>query len=160
MDAVKHGALAISSAAVSFSALAIVGALSALAANERVAFPQDYAAGVHYTTVNRGSVREEIFTSREAIEAARNGMPLPDGTVIAMEDYRGGKLYRYVVMEKRAGWGEAYPANVRAGDWEFREFRPDRTPNRDEDGSRCMSCHRPQASKDFVFAYDRMQAAR
>ena len=132
----------------------------AFAANDRVSFPEGYADGVHFATVNRGNVREEIFAPPAAIEAAKNGHPLPDGTVITMEDYRGGTLYRYVVMEKRAGWGTAYPAETRNGDWEYREFRPDRTPNRGEDGTRCMSCHISQAGKDFVFTYDRMRAAR
>jgi hypothetical protein len=34
---------------------------------------------------------------------------MPSGTVITMEDYRDGKLFRYVVMEKSAGWGPDYP---------------------------------------------------
>ncbi|MDX3924733.1 MAG: cytochrome P460 family protein [Shinella sp.] len=154
-----HKKLMTGIAAISFGAVAVT-ALNVLAANDRLAFPEDYAEGVHYTTVTRGNVREEIFTSAEAIEAARAGRPLPDGTIIMMEDYRGSELYRYIVMEKRAGWGDAYPESVRTGDWEFREFRPDRTPNLSEDGSRCMSCHRPQAANDFVFTYDRMRAAR
>lgn len=41
------------------------------AANYLVQFPEKYKGGVHYTTVNRGGVREEIFTTPEAIEAAR-----------------------------------------------------------------------------------------
>jgi len=76
-----------------------------------------------------------------------------------MEDYRGGRLHRYIVMEKQAGWGAAYPENVRAGDWEFREFAPDRTPNTTENGQRCMSCHQSQAGQDFVFTLDRMRSA-
>lgn len=143
---------------MSCGAIAAAGSWTAFAANDRVAFPQNYPDGVHYTTVTRGNIREEIFTSREAIAAAQAGQPLPDGTVIMMEDYRGDQLYRYIVMEKRAGWGAAYPETARTGDWEFREFRPDRTANLSEDGSRCMSCHRAQAGNDFVFTYDRLRA--
>lgn len=134
------------------------GAFGALAANDRVAFPEGYAMGVHYTTVERGGITERIFTSPEAIAAARRGEPLPDGTVITMEDHRDGRLFRYVVMQKRAGWGDAYPADRRSGDWEFREFRPDRTASTAEDGSRCMACHRSRASQDFVFTYQQMAA--
>ncbi len=141
-------------------AVAAAGTRTAFAANDRVAFPEDYTSGNHYTTVTRGNIREEIFAGETAIAAARAGQPMPDGTVIMMEDYRDGELYRYIAMEKRAGWGKAYPEDARAGDWEFREFRPDRTPNPSEDGSRCMSCHQSQARNDFVFTYDRMRAAR
>ncbi|MDP9840083.1 hypothetical protein J2T09_004863 [Neorhizobium huautlense] len=134
-------------------------AWQAWAANDRVQFPEGYENGIHYATVNRGGIREEIFTSPEAVAAAKAGQPLPDGTIIMMEDHRSGGLHRYVVMEKRAGWGDAYPENFRAGDWEFREFAPDRTPNIREDGQRCMSCHQSQAGQDFVFTLDRMRSA-
>ena len=141
------------------AALYVAAAMQAWAANDRVQFPESYTDGEHYATVNRGGIREEIFTSLEAITAAKAGQPLPNGTVIVMEDHRGGKLHRYVVMEKRTGWGSAYPDNVRAGDLEFREFAPDRSPNLTEYGQRCMSCHQSQAGQDFVFTLVRMRAA-
>lgn len=132
----------------------------AQAGNEVVQLPKDYKAGIHYATVQRGGIREEIFTSRDAIEAAKSGKPFPDGAVIVMEDHRGGQLYRYIVMEKRAGWGSGYPENIRNGDWQYREFRPDGSPNPSEDGTRCMSCHKSQASQDFVFTLDQMKSVR
>lgn len=148
------------SAAVAMAAVATLAVWQAWAANDRVQFPENYKDGVHYATVNRGGIREEIFTSLEAITAAKAGHPMPNGTVIMMEDYRGGKLHRYVVMEKQAGWGGAYPEKVRAGDWEFREFAPDRSPNTAENGQRCMSCHQSQAGQDFVFTVDQMRSAK
>ncbi|OMG92581.1 hypothetical protein BIZ92_07845 [Achromobacter xylosoxidans] len=127
--------------------------------NDRVDFPANYRQGVHYATVERGGIREEIFTSRNAISAAKSGKPLPSGTVITMEDYREGKLFRYIVMEKRIGWGERYPEATRNGDWEFQAFHPDRTVNRSENVSRCMGCHKGQASRDYVFTLDRIKSA-
>ena len=138
--------------------LAISGPAYAQALNERVAFPKRYEDGVHYGTVHRGNIREELYTSRQAIDAARAGKPFPDGTVIMMEDHRDGALHRYVAMEKRSGWGGLSPSGVRAGDWLFREFAPDGTPNLSDDGTRCMSCHRSQADRDFVFTADRMRS--
>jgi hypothetical protein len=126
------------------------------AANEAVRFPESYRAGVHYTTVTRGGIREEIFTSAEALAAAKAGEPLPDGTVITMEDHRDGKLHRYIVMEKR----EAWQSLSEAGAWLFREFAPDRTPNVNEDGSRCASCHQSQAANDYVFTNRQMREHR
>ncbi|MBK5960300.1 hypothetical protein CCR97_19150 [Rhodoplanes elegans] len=86
--------------------------------------------------------------------AAKANQPLPDGTVIMMEDYRNGALYRYIVMEKRQAWESVSGA----GAWLFREFAPDRTPNMSEDGSRCASCHQPQAATDYVFTARQMRA--
>jgi hypothetical protein len=131
----------------------------AWAAADRVLFPENYAKGVHYATVERGNIREELFTSQEAIDAARNGQPLPSGTVITMEDYRSGKLFRYVVMEKRTGWGSQYPSEVRNGEWEFQAFNADRTVNRNENVTRCMGCHKSRENQDFVFTLDRVKAS-
>jgi hypothetical protein len=141
----------------------IIGAASlrqAHADGEKVRFPAEYAKGLHYATVNRGNIREELFTSREAIEAVKNGRPMPSGTVITMEDYRDGELYRYVVMEKRSGWGTQRPPELRTGEWEFQWFNPDRSPKADENLNRCRSCHVGQAARDFIFTADRMKAVR
>lgn len=125
----------------------------AQSANEEVSFPEAYRDGVHYATVTRGNIREEIFTSPEAVAAAREGRTFPDRTVIMMEDYRGDELHRYIIMEKRAQWTSV----SEAGAWLFREFAPDRSPNGSEDGSRCASCHQSQAANDFVFTTRQMR---
>ena len=72
---------------------------------------------MHYATVQRGNITEELFTSSAAIDAVKNGQPIPSGTVIAMEDYRDGKLFRYVVMEKRTSWDADDPPEKRNGEW-------------------------------------------
>ncbi|WP_322982074.1 cytochrome P460 family protein [Pseudomonas sp. C11] len=142
------------------SAATGIATLALAQGNDRVEFPQHYKDGVHYTTVERGNIREELYVNREAIEAAKNGGPLPSGTVITMEDYRDGRLFRYVVMEKREGWGERYAQDIRNGDWEFQSFQPDRTVNQSENVTRCMSCHKAKSSSDFLFTLDRMQSVQ
>jgi hypothetical protein len=126
-------------------------------ARELVVFPEQFAAGVHYATVKRGNITEELYTSREAIDAAKSGKPFPSGTVITLVDSRDGKLFRYVVMEKRTGWGAEFPPAQRTGDWKFQSFNPDRTVKADEDLGRCMSCHQSRAGDDFVWSADQMK---
>lgn len=130
------------------------------AGGEKVAFPDGFEKGVHYTTVNRGGIREELFTSRAAIDAVKNGKPIPSGTVIMLVDYREGSIYRYVVMEKRAGWGSEYPPERRNGEWEFQAFNADKSVNRSENLERCFACHKSQAANDFVFTLGDMKAAK
>lgn len=125
---------------------------------ELVKFPQDFAKGMHYATVERANIKEELFTSHTAIEAVKNGHPIPSGTVITLVDYRDGKLFRYVVMEKRAGWGADYPPEKRNGEWEYQAFNADRSLNRNENLDRCFACHKSQAQQDFVFTRDRMKS--
>ncbi|WP_336768397.1 cytochrome P460 family protein [Pantoea endophytica] len=141
-------------AVVAFPALLVTNASAA-----DVTFPEGYKQGEHYASIVRGETREELFTTPEAIAAARRGEPLPDGTVITMEDYRQNKLYRYVVMEKRKGWGQAHPAELRTGDWEFQWFNPDRTVKSGESLDRCRACHTSQSGNDYVFSYDKMKEA-
>lgn len=129
----------------------------ARAASDLVKFPDNHAEGVLYATVERGNLREDIFTSREAIDAVKAGRPLPSGTVITLVDYRDGKLFRYVVMEKRTGWGAEYPSEKRNGEWEFQAFNADKSVNGNENLDRCFSCHKPRASQDFVWTIDRMK---
>ena len=118
----------------------IAGAVAALAVivpvragGDKVAFPENHAAGVLFTTVDRADNKQfrEFYTSAAALDAAKKGEPLPSGTVITMLQYAAkldaqgnpekdangrfikGNLIGYAVMEKRAGWGAEYSDNVR-----------------------------------------------
>lgn len=131
-------------------ALAVAATLAGQvrAGGELVKFPENYAEGVLYAAVERGNIKEEVFTSRAAIDAVRRGRPIPSGTVITLVDYRDGKLFRYVVMEKRNG------------EWEYQAFRADKSVNDKEDLSRCFSCHKPKAQQDFVFTFNQMKSVK
>ena len=79
----------------------------------------------------------------------------PDGRFIK------GNLVNYAVMEKRTGWGAEYPDTLRNGEWEYRAFKPDKTPNTAANLNGCFQCHKPLAPRlDFVFSYDKMKDAR
>jgi hypothetical protein len=80
--------------------------------------------------------------------------------VITLVDYRDGKLFRYVVMEKRTGWGAGYTPEKRNGEWKYQAFNADKSMNRNENLDRCFSCHQSQAGRDFVHTLDRMKSAK
>ena len=136
------------------SALAAV-AVSAIgwqvrAETNRVQFP-NLDELVHYTTVRRGNVMEHIMTTPAAMEAVKNGQPIPAGTHFVLVDHRDGELYRYFVMEKGEGFGADYDASRRTADWQFQWFWPDKSINMSENTARCQSCHRSQQGSDFLF---------
>jgi hypothetical protein len=143
-------------------ALAVAATLAgqARAGGELVKFPESYAEVVLYAIVERGNLREEIYTSRAAIDAVKNGQPIPSGTVITLVDYRDGKLFRYVVMEKRTGWGAEYPPEKRNGEWEFQAFTADKSVNHKENLDRCFACHKSRERQDFVFTFDQMKSVK
>ena len=144
---------------IAASALLLAAALagpSALAEPNRVQLPATLDGFVHYTTVTRGEVTEHIMTTPAAMEAIKAGQPAPAGTHFLLVDYRDGKLYRTFVMEKGEGFGAEYDGRRRTGDWQFQWFWPDRTVNMAENTARCQSCHRSQASTDYLYTARRV----
>ncbi len=166
MTSRKFAALAAAVSAVSVSAMGV------WAGGEKVAFPANYADGVMYTTVDRADNKQyrELWATKDAVEAAKKGQPLPSGTVLTLVQYKAqldadgnprkdangrfikGDLIAYAVMEKRAGWGTEYPENVRNGEWEYQVFSADRKVNDKANLAACFTCHKPHADKDFVFS--------
>ena len=118
------------------------------------------------------------YATAGAIKALRNGEPIPSGSVITVVKYRAqldaqgnpikhdngrfvrGDLIGFSVMEKRSCWGAEYPPEeIRNGEWEFQEFTADRKPKDKVNLVACMQCHRSQASRDFLFTFNKIKAA-
>lgn len=128
------------------------------AGRDLIKFPENYDEGVLYTTVNRGNMRGEIYTSREVIEAVQDGQPIPSGTVITYKIFRDEELSRYFVMEKRDGWGAQYPPDMRNGEWEYQVFAADGAVAYEEDIGRCFTCHANQERDDYMNRLDVMKS--
>jgi hypothetical protein len=169
---------------IGLSAAVAAAALTGFAAQTRaggdkIAFPANYDKGVLYTTVDRADnkqYRELYVTPAAAVEAAKKGAPLPDGTVLTLVQYRAvlgadgkptkdangrfakGDIIGYTVMEKRAGWGAEYPPEIRNGEWEYQAFTPAKAVNDKANLTACFQCHKPLDKQDFVFSYDKLQA--
>jgi hypothetical protein len=165
------------------SALALAAAaltIAVRAGGDNVAFPDNFAKGVLYTTVDRPDNKQyrELFITPEAMAAVKAGQPMPSGTVITMVQYKAvlnaagdpekdangrfikGDLVGYAVMEKRTGWGKEYPEEMRNGEWEYQAFKADKSPNDKANLKACFTCHRPLDKQDFVFSVDKMKAAK
>src|SRR5262249_16404986 len=170
---------AITIASVAGTVAALDAIVPVRAGGDKVAFPDNHAAGVLFTTVDRADNKQfrEFYVSAAALDAAKKGEPLPSGTVITMLQYAAkldaqgnpekdangrfikGNLIGYAVMEKRAGWGAEYPDNVRNGEWEYQAFKPDKSVNTGANLSACFNCHKPLDKQDYVYLYDKMKAA-
>ena len=170
--------LAAASAAFAFASSVALFATAPLA-SDLVKFPEGYAKGKLYTTVDRADIKQyrEIYVSPpEAVAAAAKGEALPSGTVITLVQYAAklgadgnpekdahGRFVKdnvvgYTVMEKRAGWGAQYSDDIRNGEWEYQAFRPDRSVNTNAKLQACFTCHKPLGTKvDYVFSYDKLK---
>jgi hypothetical protein len=155
-------------------------AVEVRAAADKVLFPADYAKGVVYMTIDRPMNKrvQEFMTSQAALDAAKKGSPMPNGTSVLVVNYAAqldaqgnavkdanGRLVKtneivgYNVMQKQAGWGAEYPETKRNGEWEYQQFRADKTPNPSANLNSCFMCHKPQAQQDYVFSRDKMKGA-
>jgi len=115
---------------------AVLTAQRTSAGPEKIAFPANYKDGVLYATVDRYDIKQyrELYGTPEAVKAARDGKPIPSGSVLTLVQYKAqvdaqgnpikdasGRfvkrdLVAYTVMEKRTGWGTEYPEDLRNGD--------------------------------------------
>ncbi|HYW61019.1 MAG TPA: cytochrome P460 family protein [Xanthobacteraceae bacterium] len=165
--------------AVLAGGVATMLAVAARAGGDKVTFPADYDKGVMYWSLDRADNKQhrEYFAPAAAIEAAKNGQPLPNGTVLTMLQYSTklgddgnpvkdangkfikDKLVAYAVMQKGAGWGAEYPDDVRNGEWEYQVFNAAKQVNDKANLKACFTCHKPKASSDYLFTLDQLKAA-
>jgi Cytochrome P460 len=166
---------------ISMAALAGIALTVAVrAGGDNVAFPENYAKGVLYTTVDRPDNKQfrELYSTPEAIEAIKAGKPIPSGTVLTMVQYKAlltaagdpqkdakgrfikGPLIGYAVMEKRDGWGTEYSDDIRNGEWEYQAFKSDKSVNDKAVLKNCFTCHKPLDKQDFVFSFETMKNAK
>src|SRR5262245_25051914 len=167
--------------AIALGAVAVFAVVTlAIAGAEKVAFPV-YQGHVLYEVLDKHQDKEimEFYIDREALQRLKQGQPLPSGAVLTRPTFKArvndqgelekdangrlirGPLNRIVVMEKRAGWGAEYPAELRNGEWEYAIFDPDGKLRANANYTACFQCHKPKADQDFVFTHQQLvKAAR
>jgi plastocyanin len=136
----------------------------------KLKFPQNWDKGVMYATVDRHDTKQyrEFYTSAEAVQAAKDGKEIPNGTVITLAAYAAkldadgkpvkdangrfvkDKLVAVNSMQKEAGWGNDIPAAVRNGDWIYQSFTPDGQVNEKANLTACFQCHLPFSKDQYL----------
>jgi len=118
----------------------------------------------------------ELYTTTDAVEAAKSGKPIPSGTWIVMKSFKSkldatgapmkgpdghflkDELAAYGVMEKRAGWGKEYPDSLRNGEWEYQAFSAAKAVNDKANIKGCFECHKPKDGDDYLFSLGMMKS--
>lgn len=136
----------------------------------KLKFPEGWDKAVMYATVDRPDTKQyrEFYTSAEAVKAAREGKPIPDGTVITLAAYAAkldadgkpvkdasgrfvkDKLVAVNSMQKGQGLGADIPESLRNGDWIYQSFTPDGQVNEKANLTACYQCHLPFAKDDYL----------
>lgn len=144
---------------------------------ELVAYPEGYATKfTNYGSVDRANPKQiaDLWINDVGARGLKANGTLPSGTVLVMEVHNAklngdqpvvvnGRrvkdgLGTVSVMEKRAGWGAGYPAELRNGEWEYAAYDPTTKQLRSMDTKACFECHAkgPGAAKDWVFSSDKL----
>ena len=97
------------------------------------------------------NLAKRSYANRLAVDAARAGKPLPQGSAIVVENYADGAVGSYVAMESRAGWGNDIPELLRNGDWSYALFDGQKIRRDNFNYARCLACHKPKADSSYVF---------
>jgi cytochrome c553 len=142
-------------------------------AKSSVTFPEDYKTSfTRYTTINFPD-RKEVryyYANATALQAAKAGKPLPDGSMLFVEAYStkldsdgkplmgsdGGffvadKIVAYGAMARNAGWGKDFPDMLRNEDWNYAIFTPQMQRRPGVNQAECLACHKPQDKASYTF---------
>jgi cytochrome c553 len=140
-----------------------------------VAFPENYRATYTlYQTVNRPDINQVryLYANPVAMKAAKEGKPLPDGSVLVLEQFAAklgpdrkpiagangffepDRFVAYAVMERGAGWGKDIPEMLRNEDWNYAVFTADKKHRPGVNQAECLACHKPLDKKSYTFSLD------
>jgi cytochrome c553 len=159
------------------------GAKSGLLPNvaaTHVAFPESYKSTfTKYHTINFPATNQVryYFANSAALQAAKAGKDLPDGSVLFAEVYSAklgadgkpvtgsdgffvaDKLLFYTAMAREAGWGKDIPDMLRNADWNYAVFTLDHEQRPGVNQAECLACHKPLDKASYTFTLKQLAAA-
>jgi cytochrome c553 len=143
----------------------------------RLSFPANYATDYTlYTTINFPD-RKEVryyYANPVALAAARQGAPLPDGSVLFVEVFKAkldpnkepvkgddgffvkDQLAFFTAMEMQPGWGSEFPELIRNGDWNYAVFKADKSLRDGVNQAKCLVCHKPLVNESYLFTLQQL----
>lgn len=163
---------------------AAAGAKSGLLANvakSHVSFPEGYQGSfTKYHTINFPATRQVryYFANRAAVQAAKEGKPLPEGSVLFAEVHAAkldadkkpvtgadgffvaDKLLFYTAMASGAGWGAQIPEMLRNGNWNYAVFTLDKKQRPGVNQAECLACHKPLDNVSYTFTLKALSQAK
>ncbi len=150
-------------------------------AKTNVAFPEGYSSSFKkYHTINFPATKQVryYFANTKAIDAAKAGKNLPDGSYLFAEVhsakldadgkpvtgpdgfYVADKLILYTAMQRDAGWGKDMPEILRNEDWNYAVFTLDKKLRPGQNHAECLACHKPLDKVSYTFTLKELAAAK
>ena len=113
-----------------------------------------------------------------ALQAAKAGKSLPDGSVLFAEVYSAkldadkkpvmgadgffaaDQIVAYTAMARQAGWGKDIPDMLRNEDWNYAVFTTARQHRPGVNQAECLACHKPLDKVSYTFTLKELAAAK
>ena len=146
-----------------------------------VTFPEGYKdTFVKYHAINFPATSQVryYFANKVAVQAAKEGKALPDGSVLFAEVHAAkldanqkpvmgsdglfvpDKLILYTAMARATGWGKDFPEMLRNEDWNYAEFTTDKQHRPGVNQAECLACHKPLDKVSYTFTLKELAAAK
>jgi cytochrome c553 len=143
-------------------------------------FPADYESTfLRYRTTYPGNQVRYLYANDTAVQAARAGEALPDGSYLIVEIFArqqdadgnpildgdgqpvAGERTGYNVMAREAGWGDRVPSLLRNENWLYANLDARGNVNTGANQAACLACHVPLTQDSYMFTIQQLtEAAR
>ena len=145
-----------------------------------VTFPENYkTAFTKYHTINFPDTRQVryYYANDVALQAAKAGKSLPDGSVLFAEVYSAkldddkkpvtgadgffaaDQLVAYTEMAREAGWGKDIPDMLRNENWNYAVFTTAKQHRPGVNQAECLACHKPLDKVSYTFTLKQLADA-
>lgn len=146
-----------------------------------VSFPENYKSTfIKYHTINFPATKQvrHYYANPTAVQAAKAGKPLPDGSVLFAEVYAArldaekkpvigadgffvaDQLLFYTAMAREAGWGKDIPEMLRNDEWNYAVFTTAKQHRPGVNQAECLACHKPLDKTSYTFTIKELAAAK
>ena len=146
-----------------------------------VAFPEGYRDTYSkYHAINFPATKQVryYYANKAAVQAAKAGKTLPDGSVLFAEVYSAkldadkkpisgadglyvpDQLIFYTAMARDAGWGKDIPDMLRNEDWNYAVFTTAKQHRPGVNQAECLACHKPLDKVSYTFTLKELAAAK
>lgn len=117
------------------------------------------------------------YANDAAVQAAKAGKSLPDGSVLFVEVYSAkldadkkpmmgsdgffvaDQLAFYTAMARQAGWGKDIPDMLRNEDWNYAVFTTAKEHRPVVNQAECLACHKPLDKVSYTFTLKQLTEA-
>jgi cytochrome c553 len=145
--------------------------------NYKTTFTKYHTISFANTSITNAWQVRYYYANDVALQAAKAGKPLPDGSLLFAEVYSAkldadkkpvmgadgfyaaDQLVAYTAMAREAGWGKDIPDMLRNEDWNYAVFTAAKQHRPGVNQAECLACHKPLDKVSYTFTLKQLAEA-